>query len=257
MPLSVGFARAVKNSGRGKGIFAVRFYIELFGGKGGNFGINNNGNPPASDPGRQGGNGGYTKLDMTVPTAYVITTTSYSGGTNYISGGNGTGFSIDGQWMGIVGGGGGASGNYVIDNAYSPSLIFVGTGPAGGAGQGGYSGTGTGSAGGNSTPNFQVLQQNPYFATSKDGGSGGGGADGGAGGGESGGAGGTANIRIEHDQGILDGYLTINPDIKMTYVTHTNGTSTSQLVRITNYQTGRSADYSASTTIPIASIANL
>ena len=256
-PLTAGLARSIKNFGRGRRIFPVRFYIELFGARGGTYAINNNGNPPSSDPGRQGGGGGYTKLDMTVPSSYIITTTSYAGGSTYVIGGAGTGFSIGGEWMAIVGGGGGAAGNYTVNSEYNPSLLFVSAGPGGGGGAGGYDGSGTGGVGGNASPQFTLYQSNPYFANQRDGGSGGGGATGGAGGGTSGGAGGTANIRIEHDQGILDGYLTVYPDIKMKYVSHSDGSSSSQIVRITNYATGNSADYPASTTVPVSSIANL
>lgn len=249
-----GFSRRRNDLNR---IVPVRFYIELFGGKGSNYEINSNGSPPSSDPGRQGGNGGYTKLDMTVPSSHIITTTSYSGGSNYVQGGSGVGFAIDGDWMAIVGGGGGASGAYEFQQGNPPALTILGTGPAGGAGQGGYSGTGTGATGGNSTPSTTILNPNPYTERSFSGGSGGGGANGGAGGGTNGGSGGTANIRIEHDQGILSGFLTVNPEIKMTYVTHSNGTSTGATVKITNYSSGGFANYPTSATIPVSVIKNL
>ena len=247
-PFFTGITRGIGGGGFGKmsaeKIIAVRFYIEIFGAKGNNFGINLNGSPPAEDPARQGGGGGYTKLDMIVPTAYSLSInsplTAFSGGTNVYSGGSSGGFSINNQWMAIAGGGGGAGGSYIFNFNANPVLENVSTGPAGGAGAGGYGGSGSGSAGGNGSPSRTDFSPTPntYYLQRESGG-GGGGAPGGAGGsGQSGGGGGGANIRIYNDQGITDGYLTSNPDIKMTFVSSNNGVNLGGAYAIiTNYNT--------------------
>ena len=53
-PFFTGITRGIGGGGFGKmsaeKIIAVRFYIEIFGAKGNNFGINLNGSPPAEDP---------------------------------------------------------------------------------------------------------------------------------------------------------------------------------------------------------------
>ena len=226
-------------SSKGEKIIPVRFYIQIFGAKGLNFGINLNGSPPQSDPARQGGGGGSTTLDMIVPTAYSLDInsplTAFSGGANGYLGGSSGGFSINNQWMAIAGGGGGAGGSYNIDGAQNPALQYVSTGPAGGSGSGGYGGSGSGSTGGNGSPGSTYFGGSSYQY--RESGGGGGGAPGGAGGsGQSGGGG--ANIRIYNDQGITDGYLTFNSDIKMKYVTSSNGVNTAGAYAIiTNYIT--------------------
>jgi hypothetical protein len=241
-------------------ITPVRFYIEIFGAKGNSYGINLDGQPAANDPSRQGGGGGYTKLDMTVPTAYSLDInsplTAFSGGANGTFGGPSGGFSINGQWMAIAGGGGGAAGSYIF-NGSGGGLLFASAGPAGGAGAGGYAGSGTGSAGGNGSPSFTSFGAPDFFADRTAGG-GGGGAPGGAGGsGQGGGGGGGANIRIFNDQGITDGYLTANPDIKMTYVTGSDGVNLGgAYVIITNYNTNRTHTVSGGS-VPLKFISEL
>ena len=244
-------------------ITPVRFYIEIFGAKGSNFGINLNGSPPAEDPARQGGGGGYTKLDMTVPTAYSLDINSpltvFSGGANFYRGGPSGGFSINNQWMAIAGGGGGAGGGYILNLGANPALEFASAGPAGGAGAGGYGGSGSGSAGGNGSPSRTNFSPTPdYYYYQRDSGGGGGGSPGGAGGsGQGGGAGGGANIRIFNDQGITDGYLTSNPDIKMTYVTGSNGVNSGGAYAIiTNYNTNRTYTVSGGS-VPLKFISEL
>ena len=244
-------------------ITPVRFYIEIFGAKGSNFGINLNGSPPAEDPSRQGGRGGYTKLDMTVPTAYSLDINSpltvFSSGANFYRGGPSGGFSINNQWMAIAGGGGGAGGGYILNLGANPALEFASAGPAGGAGAGGYGGSGSGSAGGNGSPSRTNFSPTPdYYYYQRDSGGGGGGSPGGAGGsGQGGGAGGGANIRIFNDQGITDGYLTSNPDIKMTYVTGSNGVNSGGAYAIiTNYNTNRTYTVSGGS-VPLKFISEL
>ena len=264
-PFFTGFARGIGGSAFGniaKRIIPVRFYIEIFGAKGSNFMLNLDGSPPESDPGRRGGGGGYTKLDMTVPTAYSLDINSpltyFGGGGNGYAGGPSGGFSINGQWMAIAGGGGGASGSYVF-SAPQGGLLTVSAGPAGGSGQGGYSGSGTGSVGGNGSPTNTSFGAPDMFAQRDSGGGGGGAPGGGGGGGQQGGFGGAANIRIEHDQGITDGYLTVNPDIKMKFVSSSDGTNTSPgsaYAIITNYNTNNTYPVSGGS-VPLKFISEL
>jgi hypothetical protein len=264
-PFFTGFTRGIGGSGFGKRdsaekIIAVRFYIQIFGAKGLNFGINLDGSPPQSDPARQGGGGGSTTLDMIVPTAYSLdinsSLTYFAGGGNGYAGGPSGGFSINNQWMAIAGGGGGAGGSFIVDGAQNPSLLNVSTGPAGGSGSGGYGGSGSGSTGGNGSPGSTYFGGSTYQY--RESGGGGGGAPGGGGGsGQNGGGGGGANIRIVNDQGITDGYLTVNPDIKMTYVTGSNGVNTGGAYAvITNYNTNNTYTVSGGS-VPVKFISTL
>jgi hypothetical protein len=266
-PFFTGLTRGVGGGGFGKmsaeKIIAVRFYIQIFGAKGANFGINLNDSPPQSDPARQGGGGGSTTLDMIVPTAYSLDInsplTAFSGGANFYQGGPSGGFSINNQWMAIAGGGGAAAGSYILNLGASPVLENVSTGPAGGAGAGGYGGSGSGSAGGNGSPGRTNFSPTPdYYYQQRESGGGGGGAPGGGGGsGQGGGGGGGANIRIVNDQGITDGYLTVNPDIKMTYVTGSNGVNLGGAYAIiTNYNTNNTYPVSGGS-VPVKFISTL
>jgi len=254
-PFFTGFTRSIGGGGFGNNanrIIPVRFFIEIFGSKGFDFGIQSySGTPPAADPARKGGGGGYTKLDMTVPTAYSLDInspiTSFGGGGDAPGsrpgsrpGGPSGGFSINNQWMAIVGGGGGAAGFYDFNGSSSPQLTVGGL-INGGAGAGGYGGSGSGSVGGNATPRFTAVSPTTPWYNEYVAGAGGGGAPGGAGGGDGGaGDGGGANIRIFNDQGITTGKLTVNPDITMTFITSSNGTNVtpgSAYAIITNYNT--------------------
>lgn len=243
----------------------VFFTVEIYAGKGQNFGINYNGSPPANDPARQGGGGGYTKLEMKVPTAYVLDVNtpnvywSSGSGPGY-QGAPSAGISIDGKWMCIVGGGGGAGGSYRVDSTFSPSLI-EGTinGAPGGAGSGGYSGNTTGSVGGNASPSPTLYSTNPYFEDLREAGNGGGGAPGGAGGsGAQGGGGGGGSIRIYYETSTTEGYLppSVNNTVYMKYITHSNGTSTSNRVVITNPTSGNTLE-KTSGSVPMFQILNL
>jgi hypothetical protein len=271
-PFFTGFTRGLGGSGFGNNadrIIPVRFFIEIFGAKGSNFGIQTPGGTPSpADPARQGGGGGYTKLDMTVPTAYSLDInspiTSFGGGgpapgsrPGSRPGGPSGGFSINDQWMAIVGGGGGAAGFYDFNASSNPQLT-VSSGPAGGSGAGGYGGSGFGSVGGNATPRFTAVSPTTPWYNEYVAGAGGGGSPGGAGGGDGGsGGGGGANIRIFNDQGITTGYLTSNPDIKMTYITDSNGVnSEGAYAIITNYNTNNTYIISGGS-VPLKFIAKL
>jgi hypothetical protein len=251
-------------------LFDVEFDIEMWGGKGTDQGIF----PTLLDPNspqRKGGLGGYTKLTMIVPSNYIlqIRPNYYSGGQ--WGGGAASGFGIQDEWMAVVGGGGGAGSSTLY--SFNPAFfgpLSLGVNP-GGAGSGGY-GTGTPGTGQNgSACNGSEPASDQLFGTRLTGG-GGGGAPGGLapgavsscngfwydpGGGSSGGTGGAGNIRIYKDQSILDGYLIIFPDIKMTYVTHSNGISTGARVRVTNKKTGGFFDYTSSTDIKAFDISKL
>lgn len=235
----------------------VNIRFDVYGGQGQKFGINNNGQPPQNDPRRQGGKGGYTRVDMVIPTAYVIEPYNFPGGPlngGGYRGGSGIGFAIDGEWMVVAGGGGGAAGYY--DFRYGPPAFFLalnGNGP-GGPGSGGYNNSGSsGSVGGGGGSR---VTQGPDYQQASEGGSSGGGAPGGPprSPGQAG-QGGSGNIRIWRDQAITSGTLNVNPDWTMTYVTSSNGTSTSGRVVITNKDTGGSTTLSGN--LPVKDISNL
>lgn len=238
----------------------AEFDIEIWGGKGtdvtifprnGDYPGNNNAVADDS-PDRKGGLGGYTKLTMIIPPNYTIQIRpSYYAGGNW-GGGVAAGFGINGQWLAVVGGGGGAGYSSLYSfNPNNRGLQFMGA-SAGGNGSGGY-GSGdpangeNGSACDGSNPDRDQLYGSRLTA------GGGAGAPGGLADGEvsscprdwwspggsgKGGSGGGGNIRIYKDQSILDGYLSIFPDIKMTYVTHSNSVSTGAKVKITNKKAG-------------------
>lgn len=265
MPLSSGLARAIKNARRGRRIFPVRFYIEIYAGKGGDYMLGGPSSPPSlppSSPARLGGLGGYTKLDMTAPTNYTLDLfspeTVWSGGSGYAAGSPSNGFSINEQWMAIVGGGGGAGGQFTYIASNNPAFVSMSANP-GGSGAGGFGGSGTGSAGAVGPGVNQIVTPSPYWFNDWYSGPGGGGAPGGGvapAPNAAGGGGGNGNIRIRHDQGIQDGFLTVFPDVKMTYVTHSNGVSPSARIIITNYETGRSRTYTSRQFVTAEEISN-
>lgn len=241
-------------------VLDVEFDIEIWGGKGtdvtifprnGDYPGNNNAVADDSAD-RKGGLGGYTKLTMIVPSKYTIQVRpSYYAGGDW-GGGVAAGFGINGQWLTVVGGGGGAGFSSLYSfNPNNRGLLSMGA-SAGGNGSGGY-GSGdpangeNGSACNGSNPDRDQLYGSRLTA------GGGAGAPRGLADGEvssctgdwwnpggsgKGGSGGGGNIRIYKDQSILDGYLSIFPDIKMTYVTHSNGVSTGAKVKITNKKAG-------------------
>jgi hypothetical protein len=233
----------------------VNLQFEVYGGKGQNWGINNAGSPPGSDPGRQGGNGGYTKVQMIIPTAYKITPYVFGGGVGGVNGGSASGFGIDGEWMVVAGGGAGAAGGYWYwpPALGGPGFVTLSVHPFNPNmhGSGGYNNSGsTGSRGANGT--FNTIQDGTGTQNSTSG-SGGGGAPGGYAGpapGGSGGAsgspgsGGGGNIRIWKDQGVTSGTLNVNPEWSMTFVTSSNGTSPGGKVVITNLDTNGSVNLS-------------
>lgn len=261
-------------TGRRKVFFPVRFYVELFASQGTDFGINDNGNPPPADsnPSRRGGNGGYTKIDMTVPTAYVLDinspVSSYPGGSGPgNAGGASAGFSINGQWMAITGGGGAAWGSYTFNTGFTPAFIFgINPGPAGGVGGGAISagppGGSAGSAGVSYSPTIVVsFPGGNYQESGGVAAFGGGGAPGGPAGPGSGGSGGGANIRVKFETNSLSGPLAPIgfSDITMSYVTGTDGGnprgSGNRLV-ITNYNTNNSYTVSSGS-VPVEFISSL
>lgn len=283
-PFFTGIAKSFGSFGLTgkKRAFPVRFYIELFGGQGQDFGINDNGNPAPADsnPSRRGGNGGYTKIDMTVPTAYILDinspVSSYSGGGGSGSpspgsgglpgaqiGGDSAGFSINGEWMAITGGGGGATGNYNFNFLFSPAFLFISPGPAGGVGGGAISaGPPPGSAGSVGGFGYPSVTPNPNGQSGALSGGGGGGAAGGTGGsGQNAGQGGGANIRIKYETNSLSGPLAPIgfPDITMSYITGTDGGnprgSGNRLV-ITNYNTNNNYTVSSGS-VPVEFINSL
>lgn len=257
----VGFSRGYGSRKKGRGIVPVRFYIEIFAGKGGDNTTSPTPLSPSS-PQRLGGYGGYTKLEMIVPTAYNLELfspqTVWSGGSGSLNSGSGApsnGFSIDNQWMAIVGGGGGA-GNYFTNYPQNSPPIQPFASYPGGAGSGGSGGSGTGSVGTNGSfyDNIIVAEWG-YYARYSSGG-GGGGAPGGpsptATNGNSGaGGGGGGVIRIRNETPGTSGYLPSNPEIYMNLVTSSNGTSTSARIIVTNFDTNGTRTYTSATTVPM------
>lgn len=234
----------------------VNIRFDVYGSQGRMFGINNSGQPPSSDPRRQGGKGGYTRVDMVIPTAYVIEPYGFPSGSIDIgyTGGPGVGFAIDGEWMVVAGGGGGAAGYWDYRFGPPPYWLSINANGPGGAGSGGYNNSGSsGSVGGNGSGRFV---NEPSYQQSTEGGSSGGGAPGGppVGQGQAG-QGGGGNIRIWKDQSITSGTLNVNPEWTMTFVTSSNGTSTSGRVVVTNKDTGGSTTLSGN--LPVRDISNL
>jgi len=234
----------------------VNLQFEVYGSQGQKFGMNDAGSPPGDDPGRFGGLGGYTKVQMIIPTAYKITPYNFAGGVGGVNGGGASGFGIDGEWMVVAGGGGGAAGGTWY---WPPSLggwgwVAINVHPfnPNSHGSGGYNNSGsTGSAGVNGTYTQSVDGSGTKNSTA---GSGGGGAPGGnagtaqpnGGDGSPGtpGIGGGGNIRIWKDQGVTSGTLNVNPDWSMTFITSSNGTSAGGGVVITNLDTNGSVNLS-------------
>ena len=242
----------------------VNLRFDVYGGQGRSFLINNAGNPSPSDPGRQGGKGGYTRVDMVIPTAYKITPYSLAGGTGgECAGGPAGGFGIDGEWMVVAGGGGGSAAGYWTQPGGSPYWLQINIAPFTPSrnGSGGYNNSGSsGNVGGNSSSSSFPAGPNDFFYST--GGAGGAGAPGGSGGSPSGsynagtpGNGGGGNIRIWKDQGSTSGTLNVNPEWSMTFVTSSNGTSPGARVVITNLDTNGTVNLSGD--MPVADLKNI
>jgi len=250
-------------------VFDVEFDIEMWGGKGDDVTIFS-GASGVSESSRKGGLGGYTKLTMIVPSNYKlqIRPSYYAGGE--WGGGVASGFGVDDEWLAVVGGGGGAGYRSLYSfDPFNFGLQYMFPSP-GGDGSGGYNSSSP--ENGEDGSGCNAAGSNLYGERLTAGG--GGGAPGGLANGEvvecpkdatwsnpggtgSGGSGGGGNIRIYKDQSILDGYLNIFPDIKMTYVTHANGTSTGAKVRVTNKKTGNFLDYINNTDIKALEISKI
>lgn len=250
-------------------VFDVEFDIEMWGGKGVDQGIFPDLLDPNS-PQRKGGLGGYTKLSMIVPSNYTLQVrpSYYAGGA--WGGGVASGFGIQDEWMAVVGGGGGAGSSTLLSfNPVFPGPLSLGVSP-GGAGSGGY-GSGDPAKGEDGSGCSGTEPSRDLLFGGRTTGGGGGGAPRGLANGEvgscngfwydpggsgSGGSGGGGNIRIYRDQSILDGYLNLFSDIKMTYVTHSNGVSSAAKVRITNKVSGNFVDYTTNSDVPLVDISN-
>ena len=261
--------------------FYTEAFIELWGNKGGDWTVGpNEGGLSAGSASRLGGKGGYTKIKLRMPAHYNLQIRpSYQGSTGGGNGGGPSGASaallVNDNWMAVVGGGGGAGGNYIYViaspfNGFSQSQFLSNNASPGGAGDGGYS------ASADPSPGVSGLSCSGYnttsgYATGTVSGSGGGGAAGGssggtcccdssgqsAGGPSSGGSGGSGNIRIYRERQILTGTLTSDPKITMEYVTHSSGTSSSGLVRVSNpTNSSRYIDYSSNTDVTFETIHN-
>lgn len=237
-------------------IFDVEFTIEMWGSKGVDATLFP-GAPGVTDESRRAGWGGYTKLDMIVPSNFVLQLrpSYYSGGQ--WGGGAASGFAIDNQWMAVVGGGGGAGYNYLYSLS-SSSILSLSCFP-GGAGSGGYNFSDPANGEDGSACSGTEPTRDQLFGGRLAAGGGGGAPRGGAasgkvsscngfwydpGGSGGGGFGGGGNIRIYKDQSILDGYLNIFPDVKMTYISHSSGTNNGGgKIKITNKKTSGSIEY--------------
>lgn len=240
--------------------------VELYGGKGANF------NPGAGTGVGLGGNGGYTKFQLIVPSTKTLQIRpSYmtgGAGTPWGSGGgSGSAVLIGDEWIGVVGGGGGGGGRYEY---YVPNESFSYYGLNNGSlGLGGYgSGSPTVGAAASSCGPYYSGDPIQWVGASSSGG-GGGGASGGSNGGSGcygsynnpgptgGGGGGGGNLRIYKDQAVTSGYLSVLPDVYMSYTTHSNGTHTgSAQVKITNVASGQSYTYTGSADVPLINIAD-
>jgi hypothetical protein len=258
----------------------VEFSIEMWGGKGDDVAIfPKDGDYPGSSmglssdsPQRKGGNGGYTKLDMIVPSNYTIQIRPqyYAGGE--WGGGYASGFGIKNEWLSVVGGGGGAGFNSLYrfgPPEFGGGLQFF-SANAGGNGSGGYSSSGTPSNGNNgSACNGSEPSRDNLYGSRLSGGGGGGSPGGNSpgavsscngfwynpGGDGSGGTGGSGNIRIYKDQGILDGPLNIFPGVHMKYISSSTGSNNGgPKVRITNKRTGNYIDYTNNVNIRMIKI---
>lgn len=234
--------------------------VELYGGKGGPFtafGISVG----------SGGNGGYTKFRVKLGTDKLlgIRPSYYRGG--YGTGWNGTGgaaagFTVNSEWLGIAGGGGGAGGRYDLAWNQNPGNVYAGGNGSSGSGgySSGYPSVGTNAQGCGPYSDTGTDPYNNLGASSS--GAGGGGAPGGGNGGSGcygswfnpgptgGGSGGGGNLRIYKDQALTSGYLSILPDVFMSYITHSNGSHNgSPQVKLTNVATGANYTYTGSSDI--------
>lgn len=237
----------------------VEVDVELYGGKGANFVAFGT---PVGTP----GNGGYTKFRVKLDTTKIlgIRPSYVNGGAGsgwQGSGGAAAGLTVNTEWLGIAGGGGGVGGRYELTWSGSSTVIAGGNG---GSGSGGY-GSGSPSAGvtAQGCGPYSDTGTSPYnYLGASSSGAGGGGAPGGANGGSGcygnwfnpgptgGGTGGGGNLRIYKDQSVTSGYLSILPDVYMSYTTHTNGSHNgSPQVKLTNVATGASYTYTGSSDI--------
>lgn len=244
----------------------VTIDVELYGGKGSNW------FRAANVGAGYGGNGGYTKFRLLIPSTKILQIrpnymSSDGGVPNGVDGGDGAGLLVENYWLGVAGGGGGGGGRYLFN--YTNSSFSNESANNGGAGSGGY-GTGNpsiGISGVDCGPYYDNPSTPTYVAVSQSG-AGGGGAAGGGNGGSAcffqlynpgpigGGTGGSGNLRIYKDQATTSGYLSVLPDVYMEYTTHSNGTHTGgPQVKITNVASGQNYTYTSSTDIGVSFIA--
>lgn len=119
----------------GRPIFVKELFIEMWGGKGANGTTTNATHPvanlPAADPTRQGGLGGYIKVKIRIPSAYTLelkpqytpeAASIAAGPPPGSNGAPGSGFSVNGAWMAVAGGGGGAAEGYAFEY---PTVSFT------------------------------------------------------------------------------------------------------------------------------------
>lgn len=231
--------------------------VELYGGKGGG----------ANYTSTEGGNGGYTKFRIKLSSARSLQVRpNYMaggvGGWFGGAGGSGAGMLVSGEWLGVAGGGGGAGTRFTYQVSNDETLRYSNPGSIG---SGGY-GSGSPSAGADcqNCGYYTDGASPPGWTGGSTSGSGGGGAAGGGNGGSGcygsytnpgptgGGAGGSGNLRIYKDQSVTSGYLSVLPDVYMSYTTHSNGTHTgSPQVRLTNVATSASYTYTADSDIKL------
>jgi hypothetical protein len=235
-------------------IVELEIDVELYGGKGG-------GAPYTST---EGGNGGYTKFRVKLDSTKLLQVrpTYQAGGANTAQsggGGAGSGLLVSNIWVGVAGGGGGAGQRFTYDVANNNTQRYPNSGATGSGGYG--SGTPSLGADGQSCGVYSDTMPPNYTGGSGSGGGGGGAAGGGNGGSgcygswfnpgpTGGGAGGAGNLRIYKDQSVTSGYLSVLPDIYMSYTAHSNGTHNgSPQVKLTNVATGANYTYTGSSDI--------
>lgn len=246
-------------------IFDVEFEVELWGGKGANWTIGGL---------YSGGLGGYTKLKMIIPSNYTLQVRPSFQGSNPggTPGGSSSAILFENNWLAVVGGGGGAGGSYAYD-ATNQQFSLTGGNP-GGSGSGGFSTSGDPSLGQGglscSSSNGSNIPGTLFIFGSASG-AGGGGAPGGSSGGtcccpppissgggpSAGGQGGSGNIRIYRDQQILNGFLNLDNQIFMEYLTHSNGISSGNKIRIKNLNSNGFIDYTTNADVPLIDISNI
>lgn len=235
----------------------VTIDVELYGGKGSNY------FRYANAGAGYGGNGGYTKVRLKVPSSRTLQIRpGYlpSAGGNGTEGGAGSGLLIADEWLAVTGGGGGGGGRGVYT---IPSASFSSeAGSNGSQGFGGYGnavGAGTPSNGGvgqacNAYDNPDTPTYYGFSVTGKGGGGIGGGSANSSGcygstnwsnpGPYDGGNGGGGNLRIYQEQSATSGNLTVLPDVYMQYLTHSNGSHTgSAQITVTNVTTSAAYTY--------------